>query len=142
MSEKLSEWAERNIPSMLLSVTKPILMEKILVLEAKCNAIKEQLGRLMKFTRQVENFDYIWTNHSDIPQFYTMITKGHYATCIDTKMRAKSAEGRLVEMRDNFKKACENDHQCGIALLNDHDCERCEWYPVWRILAGGVEEKK
>ena len=49
------------------------------------DALKEQLGKLMKFVANVENFGYIWTNHSNIPQFYMMITKRRYAIYVNAE---------------------------------------------------------
>jgi len=72
-------------------------LERIIEWKTERNALKEQLGKLMKFMASVENFDYIWTNHSNIPQFYTMITKGHYATCVDARKRVDDAESRVAE---------------------------------------------
>ena len=76
-----------------------IMLENQRKLTEERNALKEQLGKLMKFMASVENFDYIWTNHSNIPQFYTMITKGHYATCVDARKRVDDAESRLSAAR-------------------------------------------
>lgn len=91
MTEKLSEQLKYRVGSDDL--------DKVKVLEVENDILKEQLGKLMKFMVEVENFDYIWANHSDIPQFYTMITKGHYVTCIDDKEKRKILESHLTETR-------------------------------------------
>ena len=41
---------------------------------------------------------------------------------------------RLAEAENLFKEACIGDNQCGIALLNDSDCSKCDWYPLWKVI--------
>jgi len=96
--------------------------DRIMALEAERETLKEQFGKLMKFTAKVENFDYIWMNHSDIPEMYVMLTKGHYVTCVDNKEKRKSAESRLAEA----EKILEMEYFSIIALKHIESIEDYE----------------
>jgi hypothetical protein len=124
MNKKLSDnqiekiWAEDNAEI-------EQLRKKVKTLEAERDALKEQLGKLMRFTAKVENFDYIWMNHSDIPEFYVMMTKGHYATCTSAKEELKKAESRLAE--------AEGVLDLSLGLCKDCDTGRfirCQQTPI------------